>query len=107
MTISALPSVEVEQVYGIRETWTEDPSLRAESHIVDKHHKHLVAFAILPIFWGHFALAEATYRWTDENGNGLRNLRDARGLSEANNLPGPRRLYDITSGELTRQQSLR
>ena len=49
--------------YRIREIWRG--SIVRAGLISYKH----IAFAIFPIFWGHFAVPEVTYRWTDENGN--------------------------------------
>ena len=30
-----------------------------------------IVFAIFPISWGHSAVAEVIYQWTDENGNAV------------------------------------
>lgn len=49
--------------YGSGEIWRVF-NLRAEL----KSCKH-IAFAIFSILWGHFAVAEVTYRWTDKNDN--------------------------------------
>ena len=49
--------------YRIREMWR---GFTVRAGLISYKH---VAFAIIPIFWSHFAVAEVTYRWTDENGN--------------------------------------
>jgi hypothetical protein len=51
--------------YRIQEIWRGSS---ARAGLIS--YKHIV-FAIFPISWGHFAVAEVTYRWTDENGTAV------------------------------------